>query len=374
MAQKREDRNNVARALAEYSIKLLGKAVKILGSDTLYRGEKVLGAAQWLLEAAKLAEAAKDKTARENLLWRKVAAAPDGFCHPRSSMIGTLLDDLAAGKSVHECSAAFAAKMHPLRYQRPQAAPSAGTVKQAEELFAKLNLGPALERRFARLDEIESFWRPQPNTDAASGEPGLFSHLMTKLTPSTGSVELPTVTMTWVKFAAKTLPHAREIHLLAPRKGNYCPLLTAVHPDAPPILQWDREEQRNPFSLYVWIEGSPASQWGVSGWTRVTALTTRPSQWHREHAHHDTGGIIFVLDGARESRLNGGIALFPEDVRSELHGVRSVIESYSKGASLQGAEQASACGLLAEGNSWGVRLRVTDFEGDRREYLIDRQD
>ena len=40
----------------------------------------------------------------------------------------------------------FAAKVNPLSYQRPQAAPSSANVKQAEELFAKLGLAPALER------------------------------------------------------------------------------------------------------------------------------------------------------------------------------------------------------------------------------------
>lgn len=53
-------------------------------------------------------------------------------------MIGTLLDDIASGMSFDSVSRRFAEKMHPLQYQRPQAAPSAGNIAQAEKIVEKL--------------------------------------------------------------------------------------------------------------------------------------------------------------------------------------------------------------------------------------------
>ena len=43
---------------------------------------------------------------------------------------------------------------------------------------------------------------------------------------------------------------------------------------------------------------------------------------------HHGAGVLFVLAGARESRQDGS-ALFPEILKSEFHGIRSVIEAYS---------------------------------------------
>ena len=125
-----------------------------------------------------------------------------------------------------------------------------------------------------------------------------------------------------------------------------------------------------------WHGGSSNRQWGVSGWTRVNALTLRPPLWYGAEGfgHHDSGGIIFVLEGARESRLNAGAAIFPENIRGELHGVRSVIEAYSRSATLADPEAGSGCGIICEGNNWGSRLRVRDNEGDVREYVLDRRD
>lgn len=129
MAEKVQDHHNVARALSEYSLATVDQALKLLRSEQLYRAEKVIGPAEWL---AKLHEARanvvmrRGNDAQDNLIWRAVADAPAGFCHPRSSMIGTLLDDIAAGLPFADVSRKFAEKMHPLQYQRPQAAPAAG--------------------------------------------------------------------------------------------------------------------------------------------------------------------------------------------------------------------------------------------------------
>jgi hypothetical protein len=303
--------------------------------------------------------------------WAAVAKAPAGFCHPRSSMIGTLLEDIAAGKSYEDVAKSFAAKMGPLQYQRPQAAPSTGAIKQAEELFEKLGLAPALRRRFARVDEVQALWRPPAAQPVAKRGEGVFAHLTPKGAAPTVAMVTPAITMTWEKFARTVLPDAAELELrvrMFPERANFGALVTAVDPEAPPLLQWDRPEQRNPVSWYVWHGGSPATQWGLhADYAKISAITESPAHWYggegnKQHAR----GIFLVLEGARESR-NAGLALFPECLRSELHGVRAAIEGMADG---------SACGLLltAGNTSWGVAIRVTSKGGDKQSYLIDRMD
>lgn len=129
------------------------QAVHLLQSDALFRSDKVLGPAQWLLE---LKQAIDNAPARKrNITWRYVATAPAGFCRPESTMIGTLLDDLEAGMPFEQVANRFRQKMDPLKYQRAQALPSAGNIQQAEILIEKLSGARALKRRFAREDELQ---------------------------------------------------------------------------------------------------------------------------------------------------------------------------------------------------------------------------
>lgn len=373
MAEKREDRNTVARALSEFTPTMLTTAVQLLKSDALYRSEKVLGQAEWLL---KLAEAHREvnRELRENELWREIALAPAGFCHPRSSMIGTLLEDIEQGLPYEVVARKFADKMAPTRYQRPQAAPSAGNIAQAEKLVEQMGIEPSLRRRFARLDEVQALWKPATKGLDVEGSGGVFAHLKPKGEAPTSALRVPAQTMTWEKFKRTVLPDAKSIELNAPIAGNYCALVTAEDPAAPPILQWDTLEQRNPVSWYMYVEGSSAAQWNISpGWRKVTAVTTEPSSWFGAKLDHHAAGVLFILDGARDTRSSGsGLALFPETLKSELRAVRSTIEAFSKKGTISGADQASACGLVMQKSSGVVHLRVVSASGVTSEYRIDR--
>jgi hypothetical protein len=359
----------VLRALEEFSVETLTKALALLNSDALYRAEKVIGPAQWLADL----HAACAKANRNNVVWRAVATAPEGFCHPRSSMIGTLLEDIASGMDFTQVSRRFADKMAPSRYQRPQAAPSVGAIQQAEKLVEQLGIARSLERRYARLEELQTVWRPQEEAKRTGAELQVFGHLVPKSAARVNVLNVPAQTITWEKFARTVLPTAMAMKLLVPSHGNFAAIATAEHPDAPPILQWDTSENRNPFSWYLYVGGSGASNWGLTGgtWRKVNAVTLQPSMWYGGFEHQGAGAL-FVIDGAKDAR-NEGLALFPEILKTELHGVRSVIEAHSNSRRMSGAENASACGLMVRDKN-GAHVRVTREAGARFEYKIDRWD
>lgn len=372
MAEKREDFININRALAEFTLPMLGQALTLLKTDSLYRSEKVRGPAQWLHDLHVAKAEARNKA---NVVWRAIAVAPAGFCHPRASMVGTLLEDIAAGMDFAEVSHRFKSKMHPLQYQRPQAAPDAGAIKQAEKVVEQLGAAGSLARRFARLDEVEAIWKPTA-TEAPKRE-GAFGHLKAKGEAETVSMRVPPATMTWEKFARTVLPEAEQIefHVRAHR-DNFTALVTAANADAPPILQWDLAERRNPVSWYVWNGGSAPAQYGLSvgNWYQIAAITLKPSMWNDATKHaHQGEGVIFIIEAARETRM-AGAALFPEILKSEFHGIRSVIEAYSQNAEIAGIENATACGImLHKGSSWAHVFRVTT-KGRAVEYQLDRWD
>lgn len=374
MAEKAEDRKNVLRALAEFPREVVDKAIKILEADVLYRAEKVIGPAKFLQRLHQERDSATDKQTKQNLMWRSIALAPAGFCHPRASMIGTLLEDLASGTDLEDCIMAFGKKMHPLKYQRPTAAPSQQSIDQAEKIVEELGLRKAFARRYARLDEIEAFWTPTAISQAQGGDK-LFGSVkakgQTKLPDA--SLKLPLQKTTFVKFQAEVLPRAIQIDLYTPYHGSYTGVLTAVHEDAPRLFHWN-----HPFSWYLWASGSTASQWGLkaNSWVQVNAISYKPAFWFGStYTNESKKRILFMLDGARESKP-AQLCLFPEIIRSELHNVRKVIEAYSHQGTPDGAKEGTANGISYGGSSdsWGARVRVTDLDGDTREYLIDRWD
>ena len=97
MAELREDFQMLRRGLDEYSADTFNQAVAVLQGNTLYRSDKFLGIAQSLAALKTLTAIPINKQSARALMWRAVAMLPAGACHIKSSMIGTLLDDLQAG-------------------------------------------------------------------------------------------------------------------------------------------------------------------------------------------------------------------------------------------------------------------------------------
>jgi hypothetical protein len=378
MSEKREDFKNVLRAVSEYKLASIETAVAVLNGDALYRAEKILGQAEWLRDTA--IAWARPITGGANLVWRAVASAPAGFCHPRGGVLGALIDDIDSGYSFAVVAERFAKKMHPLQYQRPQAAPTAGAIANAEKLIEKLGIAESLKRRYARFDEVSAIWRPREAVVTLDGK-GVFGHLQPKGETQGPTIKSPPRVVTWGKFWTEMLAARWErVEVHAPNNGNYAVLVTAENPDAPPILQWDMPDDRNPVSWYIWVGGSTAQQFGLraGSWCEVSAIAHKPSAWGRRPgavtigAHHGDG-VMFIIRGAADTRVGAGGALFPEILKSELREVRSVIEAYSKSATLSGAAEQSASGLLLEKGPWHLGVR-TWTGGRSTDYVIDRME
>lgn len=385
MAAKRHNFETVKAALSEYTLPQLEQAVQVCESDQLYRGEKVLASAQWLRELKAETQKVRGEQRRDCVIWRYIADAPEGFCHPRSSMIGTLLDDLRNGYSPTEAATRFKDKMHPLLYQRPQALPKAGNIEQAERIVDQMNLRSALDRRLVRREELEghTLWAPRTRSElrrraATAGEPApVFGGVPARSErPAAPSAQGLGSTITWVKFAEKVLPSAERIQVRVPSGyASFGALVTAVDPEAAPLLKWDREDNRNPFSWYLWANGSPASQYGLraGSWADLDAITLKPCFWKGNESPQEGKGLFLSIEKARETRT-ASLALFPEILKGELHAVRSTIEAYSQRGQMKGLSEPHVAGLLLHANQkWDIQLAVTS-NGVETVYTVDRFD
>ena len=392
MAAKRQDHETVGRALSAYSAEALAQAKRVLESDTLSRSDRYLAPLQWLIDARAERIESYGKRA-DNLLWRRIATAPAGFCHPRSSVLAPLLDSIEQGLPFEVLAELWARNLDPRRFQRAQVAPDRGNIEEAEKIVAKMGLAPSLARRHARLDEVLAaagpavVWTPPAAPPPPTVPPGesVFGHLEARdrsagVPGGTPAVELPTRTLTWDKFRREMLPHARAMDVLVgPGAAPYMGLVTAEDPEAPPILKWDRPGHRNPFSWYVYAGGSHPQVWGLlGGWTAVEAVVPMPPAWGPEPlAPHSYEGVVLLLQGAADRGMNNS-ALFPEFMVAELFPVRATIEAYSKSRPLAGAHEASAAGWAFRKGSVTAGefpvIRVRDAQGHKAIFRIDRWD
>lgn len=381
MTEKAEDFKMLMNAVIKYKTSTVETAVNLLKTDSLYRGEKILGMAEWFLAVVKSTRSGRnpyDSGAFRNNIWRFVAIAPAGFCHVSSGMIGTLLEDIENGLDYELVERRFNEKMNPTKYQRPQALPSAGNVKRTEEIVAKMGIANSFKRRFAKIEEIPLIWKPVGKKKATEST-GLFAGLATKksMTKKEPTIVGRNQTMTWEKFQRTVLPNAKEIELYTGdfdnMANNYSAIVTAEDMDAPPIIAWDTEENRNPFSWYLYAMGSSPISWNLQhhDYVKVTGITYQPSMWQEGYERMGKG-VFFILEGCKDTRKPSA-CLFPEILRGELREVRSTIEEYSRTMTISGADEATACGrLFQEGRAtWRCKLRVhtdlgwTIYELDR---------
>jgi hypothetical protein len=265
--------------------------------------------------------------------------------------------------------------MHPLSYQRPKAAPTEGAIAQAEKIIEQLGAQGSLARRFARIEDVTAIWTPRPEAPATPTN-GVFGHLTPKGKESAEqTLRVPPTVMTWAKFRDTVLLAAERIEIQVPNHGPYCVFVTAENPDAPPILQWDTEDRRNPVSWYFWSGGSSAHQFGLSEGTYypVPAICLQPSMWNGGFEHQGRG-VMFLVKGAKETR-NTSIGLFPEILKGEFHGIRSVLEAYSQSRKLSGEDEQSASGLMyKDGGNWPNAVVRVWAEGRAISYKLDRWD
>lgn len=381
MAEKREDFKMLSHALRDYPRDTASQALRVLESDTLNRSEKVLGVAKWFNGVHNSVDGVSGWR-RLNRLWYAVATAPPGFCHIRSTMIATLLDDIVSGLSFDTISKRWAEKMHPLQYQRPTAPPKEGNIAQAEAMVERLGVAPAFARRFATLDDVlTTLWTPSTPKAPQRSNGGIFGHLR-NTGKSTQQVELPTTNITWAKFQRDVLDLSRtrarldpvrSMEILVPVRGHFYGLVTASNPDAPAIIQWDGLDghPRNPVSWYFYTDGSYATSWGLTaGWNPVRAVFLPPHQWQEpDKFKHQGMNVHFTIAGAKDARASE-LCLFPEILKSEFHGIRSVIEAHSKRMKIEQTDGEQANGLALSANS-PVTVRVTT-DGGVAAYTIDR--
>ena len=148
---------------------------------------------------------------------------------------------------------------------------------------------------------------------------------------------------------------------------------------AHPAAAFDRETARNPFDFYIYASKSTAAEFSLSltptVWHPCTAVLRRPAHFRDAAGHpQEASMMLLALAGARDIK-SSKMALFPGSLRSDLHGVRRVIEEFSNNTDLgkvpaqfQGREASGV--TLWETQASQVAVRVQDKDGSVKQYTL----
>lgn len=354
---KRQDYVILVQSLADFNEDVAQKAVDVLKAAALPRSERFLAPAEWFLGVHK-ARNAITGSLRNNIIWDAVAKAPEGWTHVRSSLIGSLMEDIVAGLAFDDIKKRFTKKVDPSFYQRAQAAPSGGQVAAAEKAVQELGIAPAFARRYTTLDDLNGFlWAPSAVIEQVvktGSTEGVFDHLKPKAA-ALPELDIPAKRITFEKFMRDVLPGAASIDYRVPSVGRFCALTTAADPTAPPIVQWDSAESRNPVAWSFPSPAARAAQWNLTPGTLVPVqlIVKSPNQWgtNGEQAHEK--GTFMLLQDAKDTRNVPGGGLFSEHLRGDLKPFRSTIEAHMNSMTVLGADdpktQAFGIGYMAGG-------------------------
>lgn len=92
----------------------------------------------------------------------------------------------------------------------------------------------------------------------------------------------------------------------------------------------------------------------------VKGITTSPNLWGKNPAPQAGTHTFFLLDGVKDASEGRGRGFFNEHLRSELREIRRTLEAFAANAPIEGADEASACGLgFSKDAEWNVTLKVT---------------
>lgn len=234
------------RSLTELTDDAVDTVLELISQNSLYRGEENRHAVSTFrtlqLEYGKLIERSASESERHAFVWSKIKDLPASVAKIRNTAIGTLLIDLSEGLEMEQAVRKFEAVVAPANYKRPTALVTKKMIESAKQTLQELGLISALERRYARLNDIsvnDILFADRSVRKSLSGD--VFDTLATK----GGSPkrldrveEVPIETL-----IREILPRAESIEVLVENRhtGNLVSLIAPVNPTGKSLFKWDNK-------------------------------------------------------------------------------------------------------------------------------------
>lgn len=362
----------VTKAVEGFSV----ESVRVVLNELQAAGKicgKFIPPLEWLYAVLKGA-AGKTGSDLRNYIFLETAKTSNSFAATANNAVGTLLEEINAGRPVNNAMRTFIQRTDPEFYRQPIAAPTDGNVAVAVKRFEELGLSAKdLGRRLARLDELRSHWTPPVPVAEEPVEAPLFGNIKTKQ-----SVEKPTFenhiassrTMSWEVFKAKVLPQVTKLEVMINAQEHFVTFTAPSDPEAGKLFFYDTDEDRNPLGWYTTKNPQSSSDYRLTygRYAEVAAISDIPSAWTGGPRGLNYSGDVLMLPNLTEQRTQIDLALFPELLRGELREVERVIAAHSNSHYIDTNVINPAIGLSTNKPR---HIRVTTELG-QADYYIDR--
>lgn len=228
------------RSLLEISWDAIETVQDLISQNSLYRGEENRFAVDQFAKLHKSFQSLDDagKTLKA---WEEVQTLPSSVSRFKNTAIGTLLVDLSEGKDLEASVRSFETKVAPMNYKRPTAVVSKAMIEKAREKIAELGLNSALERRYAKIEDItvnNVLFVDRAARKKMNGS--VFDEIASSVVPQIPKhldriEEIPIEA-----FIRNVLPKAERIELLLENKlaNNCVSLIAPADPSAKGMFKW----------------------------------------------------------------------------------------------------------------------------------------
>lgn len=153
-SQKKSSFNVCYRGLTELTLESINIVLELISQNSLYRGEEhkfvLTEFKKYKIEFDKI----KENNKKNNYIWTLVPNVSDSILRIRNSAIGTLLIDLSNDVDLEQAVSAFERVVAPENYKRTTSLITKKMIEDAKNKINELGFTSALQRRFAKLDDI----------------------------------------------------------------------------------------------------------------------------------------------------------------------------------------------------------------------------
>lgn len=232
------------RSLTELTPDAVDTVLELIGQNSLYRGEEHKFALEKFRALKRDYSKLGDDQARHAFVWERICSLPGAVSKIRNTSIGTLLIDLSEGMELENAVRRFEAVVAPTNYKRPTALVTPKMVEAAKKTLTDLGMISALQRRYARLEDLsvnDILFADRSAKKVLA--PDVFDSLATR---SATPKNLDKVEELQIDtFIREVLPRAESIEILLENRhaGNLVSLIAPTDPTATLLFKWD-----NPFS------------------------------------------------------------------------------------------------------------------------------
>lgn len=370
------------------------KVYVMLNDNIIPMKDKYCSLVEWYLECAKKVMGANGHR-RNNLLWKYSIEAPDSVVAFSSTAIGNLIENLNNGMNDEVAINIYRQMVDSHHYMRPTKEVTSNQTEEAFKLISELGYTEKdFDRKLALFDDIKDhcIWLPKQTETTSQKSENFFSHLAAdKENVKSDEDDLrirTTKTMSFTTFLKEIEAgkYTAMQYLYTPGNPMYA-MVAPVHPDAKPIIYWDTEEDRNPYSWYTrggtdrffdpYYDATYDRIDHFASKTlkrnHVIGIVPLPHMWNETVSIASVGfkGYLFVIKDVEDTD-NTSSALFPQILKKDLYPIRAVMERYSNQTLMvtpnKDKGKQKACGVCITSSmtaipDWRFDFLVTTIEG-----------